>query len=159
CVIDESVGLGLARHHLVQAAVDILYDEIDGIGRQASVREENIEHALVGMDRCRLIEMAVITAIERGAERDQSVSREHDGDRDANGLEQHAEAARLHLFLAAGDPPPPGLRWPLCRNLSDKLSDRVLGMCHDGGALAFRHVVQHLFWSLWSLILSSVSPR
>ena len=32
-VVDEFVGLGLARNHLMQRAVDILDDEIDRVGR------------------------------------------------------------------------------------------------------------------------------
>ena len=50
-VVDEFVGLGLARHHLVQRAVHVLDHEVDGIGRQVGGAEENIEHAVVGMDR------------------------------------------------------------------------------------------------------------
>ena len=33
-VVDEFVGLGLARHHFVQRAVDVLDHEVDGIRRQ-----------------------------------------------------------------------------------------------------------------------------
>ena len=34
-VVHEFVGLGLARHHFVQRAVNVLDHEVDGIGRQA----------------------------------------------------------------------------------------------------------------------------
>ncbi len=84
----------------MQAAVDILDDEIDGIGRQALIAEEDIENAVVGMHRGGVVEMPLVAFVESGAEGQQRISREHDGNRHADGPEQHAERAWADHLLA-----------------------------------------------------------
>ena len=68
-VVDEFVGLRLARHDLMQIAVDVLDDKIDRVGRQALIAEEDVEYAVVGVHRGAVIEMTLIAAVERRAER------------------------------------------------------------------------------------------
>ena len=98
-VVDEFVSFRLARHDFVQGPVHILDDEIDRIRRQAFVAEEDVEHALVGVHRRCVVEMAVVAPVEGRAERDDGIDAKHDADGNADRPEQHAERARAHHFL------------------------------------------------------------
>ncbi len=140
-VVDEFVGLGLARHHLAQTAIDILDDEIDGIGRQAPGTEEDIEHAFIGVHRSGVLEVTVIAPVKIGAERQQCIGRQDQSDRQADGLKQHADRARLDHF----HPPPPPAGFGLAQaRRRGNLTDRVLTMSSEGCASPFGRIVQHV---------------
>ena len=126
----------------MQAAVDVLDNEIDGVRRQALVAEEDVEHTFVGVHRGGVVEMAVIAPVEGGAERDESIGAKHDPDGNADGPEQHAERARAHHGLAAATASEP--RSPALGGRLDHRGDGVFRMGGKGGALAFGHIVQHV---------------
>ncbi len=83
----------------MQGAVDVLDHEVDRVRRQGLATEEDVEHALVGMDRRGVVEVAVIAAVERRAEREQRIGDQHEADRDADRPEQHAERAWTNHFV------------------------------------------------------------
>src|SRR5262249_34335007 len=74
-IVDEFVSLGFARYDFMKRAVHVLDHEVHWICRQIRGAEQNIEHAIVGMNRGRVIELTLVAPPERGAEREQGVSR------------------------------------------------------------------------------------
>ena len=128
----------------MQLAVDVLDDQVDSIGRQTLIAEEDVEHAVVGVHGGTVVEVPLIAPIEGGAERQQRIGDEHDADGDADRPEQHAERARPHDFLSRSARTARELGRARPRRFIDDLGYVVGGMGDESGAFALRHVV-HVF--------------
>ena len=142
-VIDEFVGIGLARHNFMQRAVDVFDHEVDRVGRQAFVAEEECRARSYRHAPARCGRDGGNSCDRRWSRATAPHRREHEPTAMPIGRSSMPERARADHFL-----PPAAQRQPPAPALGRRrviVTRASSGRGGKGPAMGFGHVVQHLF--------------